>query len=160
MPVTGSKRILKPRLRLMPPDALQPPSICYPGQGVRSRARSLAARVCTGSPWETITYSNGSSSSARNAGRARSKCHGVAQTLSESFCISPDQPSNFPGSTTTTARFNAFSLSLCSDSQAIAVAFPLPVRPNPPFRSQLQSEASLLAAPPSVSVRWWFHQPL
>ena len=58
-----------------------------------------------------------------------------------------------PGSTTTTARFGAFSLSFCADSQAIAVAFRLPVKPNPPFRSQSQIEASRRAAPPPVSVR-------
>jgi hypothetical protein len=50
-------------------------------------------------------------------------------------------------------RFSAFSLSFCADSQAIAVAFRLPVRPNPPFRSQSRSEASRRAAPPPVSGR-------
>src|ERR1700733_13629731 len=46
-----------------------------------------------------------------------------------------------------------FSLSFGGDFQAIAVAFRLPVTPNPPFRSQSQSEASRHAAPPLVSVR-------
>jgi hypothetical protein len=50
-------------------------------------------------------------------------------------------------------RFSAFSLSFCAGSQAIAVAFRLPVTPNPPFRSQSRSEASRRAAPPPVSGR-------
>ena len=45
----------------------------------QERARALvrtAARSCTGSPCETITRSNGSSSSARSAGTTRPSCHG------------------------------------------------------------------------------------
>ena len=45
-------------------------------------ARSNAARSCTGSPCDTITCSNGSSSSARSAGSTACSCHGVAQTRS------------------------------------------------------------------------------
>ena len=47
-----------------------------PSTARRVSARSYAARSCTGSPWETITCSNGSSSSARSAGSVRSSCHG------------------------------------------------------------------------------------
>ncbi len=59
----------------------------YPRQGGRASACSKSARVCTGSPWETMTISNGSSSSARKAGNVRCSCHGVAQTRnSPAFC--------------------------------------------------------------------------
>jgi hypothetical protein len=58
------------------------------------------------------------------------------------------------------ARFSAFSLSFRADFQAIAMAFRLPVTPNPPFRSQSQSEASRRAAPLPVPVQQWFHRAL
>ena len=44
-----------------------------------SSAASKSTRECTGSPCETSTRSNGSSSMARNAGSTRSSCHGVPQ---------------------------------------------------------------------------------
>ena len=50
--------------------------------GGRSSARSNAARSWTGSPCETITRSNGSSSSSRNAGRVQRSCSAAFQIRS------------------------------------------------------------------------------
>jgi mannose-6-phosphate isomerase-like protein (cupin superfamily) len=67
--------------------------------------------------------------------------------------LPPNGPVNQVSQRPPRASVLLVNLSFCADSQAIALAFRPPVTPNPPFRSQSQSEASHRAAPPPVSAQ-------